>query len=100
MSKLGFAINNVTSTKQTVTGASGIVVLASHDNEASVDTLQADYYFHNYINLGGAVVTPTPTRTASPTATSTPTPAKPTATPTIGPDGLTKPRVYVAIVAR
>jgi len=100
MSKLGFAINNVTSTKQTVTGASGIVVLASHDNEASVDTLQADYYFHNYINLGGAVVTPTPIRTASPTATSTPTPAKPTATPTIGPDGLTKPRVYVAIVAR
>ena len=100
MSKLGFAINNVTSTKQTVTGASGIVVLASHDNEASVDTLQADYYFHNYINLGGAVVTPTPTRTASPTATVTPTPVKPTATPTIGPGGVTKPRVYVSIVVR
>jgi hypothetical protein len=100
MSKTGFAINNVTSTKQTVNGASGIVILASHDNEASIDILQSDYYFHNYINLGGAIVTPTPTRTASPIATSTPTPAKPTATPTIGPDGLTKPRVYVAIVAR
>src|SRR4029079_6044233 len=67
MSKPGYAINNVTSTKQTVTGASGIVVLASHDNGASVDTPQADYYFHNYINLGGAV--PTPVGTVSPTAT-------------------------------
>jgi len=96
MSQPGFAINNVTSTKQTVTGASGIVVLASHDNESSVDTLQADYYFHNYINLGGAVVTPT--RTASPTATATLGPSNPTATPTIGPGDVPKPRIYISVV--
>jgi hypothetical protein len=96
MSKPGFAINNVTSTKQSVTGASGIVVLASHDNEVSVDSLQADYYFHNYINLGGAVSTPTPTRTTSPTPTTTPAPA----TPTIGPGDVPKPRVYVSIIVR
>jgi hypothetical protein len=100
MSKPGFAINNVTSTKQTVTGASGIVVLASHDNESSVDTPQADFYFHNYINLGGAIVPPPPTHTATPTATLTPTPPKPTATPTGGPSGMIKPRVYVSIVVR
>jgi len=92
MSKPGYAINNVTSTKQTVTGASGIVVLASHDNGASVDTPQADFYFHNYINLGGAV--PTPGGTVSPTATPAP------ATPTIGPGTTPKPRVYVSIVVR
>ena len=94
MSKPGYAINNVTSTKQTVTGASGIVVLASHDNGASVDTPQADFYFHNYINLGGAV--PTPGGTVSPTATTPPAPA----TPTIGPGTAPKPRVYVSIVVR
>lgn len=96
MSRPGYSINNVTSTKQTVTGASGIVVLASHDNAASVDTAQADFYFHNYINLGGAVVTPT--STASPTNTTTPT--NPTATPTIGPGDQPRPRVYVSIVVR
>jgi hypothetical protein len=98
MSKPGYAINNVTSTKQTVTGASGIVVLASHDNQSSVDTIQADYYFHNYINLGGAVTTPTSTLTASPTATKTPISATPTATPTIGSGGVLKPRVYISVI--
>ena len=97
MSKSGYAINNVTSTKQTVTGASGIVVLASHDNLASVDTSQADFYFHNYINLGGAV--PTPVGTVSPTATTPPATPVP-ATPTIGPGNTPKPRVYVAVVVR
>jgi len=98
ISKSGFAINNVTSTKQTVNGASGIVVLASHDNEASIDLVQSDYYFHNYINLGGAVVTPT--RTASPTATATLGPSNPTATPTIGPGDVPKPRIYISVVVR
>jgi hypothetical protein len=94
MSKPGFAINNVTSTKQSVTTASGIVVLASHDNSASVDTVQADYYFHNYINLGGAV--PTPLSTVLPTATTTL--PNPTATPTIKPGEQPKPRVYISVV--
>jgi hypothetical protein len=98
MSKPGYAINNVTSTKQNVTTASGIVVLASHDNIASgVDTLQADYYFHNYINLGGPI--PTPLSTILPTTTippTTPAPATPTAVPGSGP----KPRVYVSVVVR
>jgi len=97
MSKPGFAINNTTSTKQNVNGASGIVVLASHDNEVSVDTLEADYYFHNYINLGGATPPP-PSRTVPPTAT--PTPPKPTATPAAGPNNVPKLRVYVAIIVR
>jgi hypothetical protein len=96
MSKPGYAINNVTSTKQVVNGASGIVVLASHDNVASVDTPQADFYFHNYINLGGVV--PTPLSTILPTATTTP--PNPTVTPTIGPNGAPKPRVYVSMVVR
>ncbi len=94
MSKPGFAINNVTSTKQTVNGASGIVVLASHDNESSIDVIESDYYFHNYINLGGAIITPTRTATATPTA------PKPTATPTIGPGETPRPRIYVSIVLR
>lgn len=98
MSKPGFAINNVTSTKQTVNTASGIVVLASHDNGTSVDTAQADYYFHNYINLGGAV--PTPLSTVSPTTTPTPVAQPPTITPTIVPGELPKPRVYVTIIVR
>jgi hypothetical protein len=98
MSKPGYAINNVTSTKQAVNAASGIVVLASHDNVASVDTPQADYYFHNYINLGGVV--PTPLSTVSPTATTTPASPPPNITPTIVPDGAPKPRVYVSIVVR
>jgi hypothetical protein len=93
----GFALNNVTSTKQSVTTASGIVVLASHDNVASVDIPESDFYFHNYINLGGAI--PTPVRTVSPTATTAPaTPVPPT--PTIAPGGTPKMRVYVSIVVR
>ncbi|HJZ49039.1 MAG TPA: hypothetical protein VKE41_17805, partial [Roseiflexaceae bacterium] len=88
---------NVTSTKQTVNGASGIVVLGSHDNLSSgVDTKDADYYFHNYINLGGALPTATP---PSPTPTATTTP-HPTATPTIGTGDMPKPWVYVPMVAR
>jgi hypothetical protein len=99
MSKPGFAINNVTSTKQTITTASGIVVLASHDNLASgVDTAQSDYYFHNYINLGGPVIIPT--NTTLPAATSTPGPATPTMVPTIGPGDLPKPRAYDPMVVR
>ena len=98
MSKPGYAINNVTSTKQTVTGASGIVVLASHDNVASVDTPQADYYFHNYINLGGPI--PTPLSTVLPTATTISATPQPTTTPTVGPRELPKPRVYVSIIVR
>jgi hypothetical protein len=101
MSKPGYAINNVTSTKQTVTGASGIVVLASHDNQSSVDTIQADYYFHNYINLGGAVVTPTTTRTASPTVSATPISTTPTTIPPVTPTiDVPKLRTYISIVVR
>jgi hypothetical protein len=98
VSKPGFAINNVTSTKQTVNTASGIVVLASHDNGASIDSIQADYYFHNYINLGGVV--PTPLSTVLPPGTTTPAGPPPNVTPTIVPDGTLKPRVYVSIVIR
>jgi hypothetical protein len=96
MSKTGFMINNVTSTKQTVNGASGIVVLASHDNQASIDLVESDYYFHNYIDLGGAA----PPHTTTPTTTATPALSTPTATPTIGPGGVSKPRVYVSFVVR
>jgi hypothetical protein len=42
------ALNNPTSTKQTVNAASGIVVLASDD--------KIDYYMHNMLALPGAVV--------------------------------------------
>jgi hypothetical protein len=98
MSKPGYAINNATSTKQSVNTASGIVVLASHDNGTSVDTIQADYYFHNYINLGGPV--PTPLSTISPTTTKLPATAQPTVTPTVGPGQPPKPHVYVSLVVR
>ncbi len=80
ISKPGYAINNVSSTKQNVSAASGIVVLASHDNESSVDTPAADYYFHNYIDLAGGGPTATP-GTATPTATSVPATPIPTITP-------------------
>jgi hypothetical protein len=96
MSKPGYAINNVTSTKQTINNATGIVVLASHDNQSSgVDTLQSDYYFHNYINLGGAAPTMTPN-----TPTPTRTPPTPTAIPTSGPGATLQPRQYVSLVVR
>jgi hypothetical protein len=98
MSKPGFQINNVTSTKQTVNSASGIVILASHDNLASIDVVESDFYFHNYINLGGAA--PTPTRTASTIATATPVSSNPTATPTIEPGDVPKPRVYISVIVR
>lgn len=89
ISKPGYAINNVTSTKQNVTSASGIVVLASHDNESSIDSVPADYYFHNYIDLNGTGPTVTPTVTTIPTAT-----PKPTLTPTSAPTNLSR-HVYL-----
>lgn len=85
MSKPGYAINNVSSTKQTVNSSTGIAVIASHDNESSIDSVNADYYFHNYIDLNaaGPTVTPNP---LTPTATNTPVPTKvPTVTPTTRP---------------
>ena len=83
MSKPGYTINNLTGTKQTVNVSTGIAVLASHDNQSSVDSPAADYYFHNYIDLNsaGPTVTPSgPTATATRTATATP---RPTSTPTV-----------------
>jgi hypothetical protein len=64
-------INDPTSTKQNVNGATGIVVLASDS--------KTKYYFHNYLSLGAAptdtpTVTPTPSDTPTPTATTTSTP--------------------------
>jgi hypothetical protein len=69
-------LNNASSTKQTVNGTTGLVVLASDQ-----DTRR---YLHNYDALGGPQSTPTtttaPTATRTPTATPTKTP-RPTATP-------------------
>jgi hypothetical protein len=96
MSKPGYAINNVTSTKQTVNSATGIVVLASHDNECDVDTAQADYYFHNYISLGGPLPTAIP-RTPTPTPTTIP---NPTPVPTVDPGKALKPQVYIPAAQR
>lgn len=95
ISKPGYVINNVTGTKQSVSIASGIVVLASHDNQSSIDSPAADYYFHNYIDLNTAGPTVTPNGpTATPTATvKPPTPTVPSATPT-QPGGALH-RVYV-----
>ncbi|MBK9943166.1 MAG: hypothetical protein IPP13_16290 [Kouleothrix sp.] len=91
MSKPGYAINDVTSTKQTANSASGIVVLASHDNESSVDSTVADFYFHNYIDLNTSGATLTPTASRVPTAT-----LVPTATPTLGPVN-TNRQVFVPV---
>jgi hypothetical protein len=91
----GFALNNVTSTKQTVNTASGIVVLASHDNEAQLDNSSVDYYFHNYLSLGAPPPTATP-RASQPTATTVP---KPTAIPTIVP-GNVAIRAYFPVAIR
>jgi hypothetical protein len=63
------AINNATSTKQTVDGTSGIVVLASDGTFR--------FYVHNVILLTNPPTTPTPTQIPH---TPTPTPS-PTATP-------------------
>jgi hypothetical protein len=80
MTQPGYALNNITGTKQTVTNASGIVILVSHDNDSSsVDSTAADHYFHNSIGLNPIPPSPTPDPL---TPTTTP---MPTSTPTIGP---------------
>lgn len=96
MSQSGFALNNITGTKQTVNTASGIVILTSHDNDTGgADSVEADYYFHNYIDLSstGPTVTPNPL---------TPTiPPIPTATPTIGPGNTPTPKhSYLPLMRR
>jgi hypothetical protein len=98
MSYPGYALNNVTSTKQTVNTASGIALLSSHDNAAQLDNSSVDYYFHNYLSLGAPPPTITP-KPPTPTLTPTLTPA-PTVTPTLPPGGPLKTRVYVTIVMR
>jgi len=100
ISKPGYAINNVSSSKQTVNTASGILVIATHDNESSIDSSAADYYFHGYINLlsAGPTVTPnplTPSATSAPTNTPQPT-VKPTKTPTTTPVNK-QHRMYVPV---
>jgi hypothetical protein len=96
MTQSGYALNNITGTKQTVNAASGIVILTSHDNDStSVDSVEADHYFHNYINLNpnGPTVTPNPL-----TPTSTPTPTH-TPTPTTGPVNLKNP-LYLPVLMK
>lgn len=73
-------LNNATTTKQPVTSATGLVVLASND--------QTDRYWHHYDALGGSPPpppppTPTPTLPPTPPPTQPPTPT-PTATPPTG----------------
>jgi hypothetical protein len=96
MSASGFALNNVTSTKQSVNAATGIVVMASHDNESKIDSSAADYYFHNYLTLNSVWPTATPTKTPS---------VPPPPTPTVTPSPTTTPgdsgqRVYVPVIRR
>ena len=98
MARTGFAINNVTGTKQTVSNLTGIVILASHDNQG-VDSPNTDYYFHNYIDLNtvGPTITPNPlTPTAISSPTSTP---KPTATP-INKPGSFSNSIYLPLTIR
>jgi hypothetical protein len=66
-------INNVTSTKQTLSNSSDLLVEAGDDHTR--------YYMHNFIDLQGTAPTPTPTPTPTDTPTPTPTPT-PTDTPT------------------
>jgi hypothetical protein len=76
-SSLDTKINNPTSTKQTVTSATGLLVVAGDDGTR--------YYLHNSLVVPAA---PTPTPTATSTSTSTPTPtetASPTPTETASP---------------
>jgi hypothetical protein len=71
-------INNATSTKQNLTSATGLLVLASD--------LVSGYYLHNVITLPGPSATPSPsprgTSTAIPTATASSTPTAPPSTAT------------------
>lgn len=106
----GSLLNNVTSTKQTVGVASGIVVLASYDNQSNTGGINTDHYYHNTIDLSnvGPTVTPlpaTPTRTptATPPTTATPTPTAtplPSATPTTGPGNANNNRTYIPLALR
>ena len=82
-------LNNPTSTKQTVSGTTGLVVLASDQ-----DTRR---YLHNYDDLGGPP--PTPTKTPKPTATPKPT-RTPQATPSPTPGKVKRPRKYLPLVRR
>jgi len=66
-------VHNVTSTKQNVSSATGIAILAR--NSAT------KRYWHAYIPIGSGPPPPTPTPGPTPTATATPTPT-PTATTT------------------
>ena len=94
MTQSNYSLNNITGTKQTVNTASGIVILTSHDNQSSgVDSVYADHYFHNYMDLNttGPTVTPNP---LTPTSTATPT-----STPTIAPVNLQR-RSYLPMMIR
>jgi hypothetical protein len=75
-------INNATSTKQVVSAASGIVVLASDNSTRD--------YLHNVIGGPGPTPTPTASVTGSPPPSATPAPT-PTASPTPTPSPTPKP---------
>jgi PKD domain len=76
-------MHNVSSTKQNVNAATGIVVLA-------VNKL-TDHYWHHYEALPGSS-SPTPTAPPTPTPTAFPTPAtSPSPTPTASPTPTTSP---------
>jgi hypothetical protein len=94
MTRSGYSLNNVTSTKQTVNSLSGIVVLSSHDNESSVDTDAADYYFHNTLALHNTGTLPTP-KTPTVTPTKTPIP-----TPTTDPSTSSRSYIYLPLLKR
>jgi hypothetical protein len=91
----GYALNNVTSTKQSVHGGSDIVVMASHDNEAKLDSAGTDNYFHSYVSLPGTGPTSTPTAPTTPTRSATPT-----ATPTTTPGPATHNQIFVPLVKK
>jgi len=85
-------LNNATSTKQAVSCATGIVVLATNDT--------TDRYWHNYERIPGCDGTsPTATATATgvPTATAT---SMPTATATTTPPRANTRRVFLPLVGR
>ncbi|HUS16380.1 MAG TPA: S-layer homology domain-containing protein, partial [Chloroflexia bacterium] len=71
-------LNNATSTKQNLTGATDLLVMASD--------LASGYYMHNVIDLPGGGLTPSPVPTGTVVPSSTPVPSStarpPTASPT------------------
>jgi hypothetical protein len=104
------ALDNPTSTKQNVGYQSGLVVLASYDNEYQPSSSPAttDFYLHNVVDLTDPALGPTvtPSATSAPsataTATNTPTPrasGTPTPTPTRGPANAPG-SVYLPLVQR